>query len=85
MPDEKIHKACIIHAEKALGYRQTGNEAMLSRHCQLLEQCATILRDRRRGDKPKPKWKRRTADQIVRNIHINESYLAAAKKEMLCP
>lgn len=44
MPNQKIDDACMVHAEKALGYKQSGNKRMYRAHARLLDQCANILR-----------------------------------------
>jgi hypothetical protein len=48
MSDAKIDRACITHAEKALGYRRTGNARLFNMHCTLLDQCAAVLRARQK-------------------------------------
>jgi hypothetical protein len=41
---EKARAACLIHAFKALAYRDAGNERLMDRHINLLDQCAAIGR-----------------------------------------
>jgi hypothetical protein len=41
---EKARAACLIHAEKAINYKNQGNERMMDRHIDLLDQCAAIGR-----------------------------------------
>jgi hypothetical protein len=41
---EKARAACLVHAEKAINYKNQGNERMMERHIDLLDQCAAIGR-----------------------------------------
>lgn len=53
MGDARVNAICVWHAEKAVRFKEDGNTRMLDLHCNLLDQCAAVLRDirgiRRRG------------------------------------
>ena len=44
MPDQKIRAACLIHAERAIEFKDAGNTRMFHAHADLLDQCAAVAR-----------------------------------------
>lgn len=47
MGDSRVQEVCVWHAERAIGFKESGNTRMLNRHCSLLDQCAAVLRELR--------------------------------------
>lgn len=65
MPLQKVRQACVVHAERALFYRETGNRRMFKLHTDLLDQCAAVGRKLNPVLKGK-RVRRKTAKQLLR-------------------
>ena len=65
MGEAKLRAACIVHATKAIEATERGDDAAATKHCNLLDQCASAGRELLSG---KPQFTDKQARALVLQV-----------------